>query len=353
MIAHTHAIILAGGSGTRFWPLSRTARPKQFLDILGIGKSLLQATVERVHQLLPLERLWLSVSHLHKSLVEAQLPSFPSQRCLYEPLQRNTAPSILWATEVISRQYPDAILWIVPADHYIPDVEDFVQLIRTILENCDFSEAIYTVGIRPRYPHTGYGYIQFIPKPALCKPVKTFTEKPSRQLAELFIQSGDFLWNSGMFIARAEVLRKAYAQYAPELYELFAEIDVYDMEAVKRALQQASAISFDYAIMEKYTPVAVVEGTFRWWDLGGWNALYEISPHDSEGNSVFTKAFMQSVKDTLILSSDPKKLIIAEGLSDYFIIDTPDALLIIPRAQEQNIREWVQRLRSEGEVDYL
>ncbi|MCX8112767.1 MAG: sugar phosphate nucleotidyltransferase [Bacteroidia bacterium] len=353
MIAQTHAVILAGGSGTRFWPLSRASRPKQFLDVLGTKKSLLQSTVERVSLLLPPERIWLSAYRMHQALVESQLGDFPPHRCLYEPLQRNTAPSILWATEVIARQYPDAILWIMPADHFIPDVEAFVQLVRSVLETCDFSEAIYTIGIRPRYPHTGYGYIQFIPKPTLCKPVKTFTEKPSKELAELFIQSGDFLWNSGIFIAHVSVLRRSFSQHAPEIYELFADIDVSDPEAVLKAFQQVPAISFDYAVMEKYTPVAVVEGNFRWWDLGGWNALYEVSAHDPNGNSLFTKAFLGSVKNCLLVSSEPKKVIVVDGLSDYLVVDTPDALLILPRAQEQTLREWVQRLRTEGGSEYV
>ncbi|MCS7298134.1 MAG: sugar phosphate nucleotidyltransferase, partial [Bacteroidia bacterium] len=350
MIEQTYALILAGGSGTRFWPLSRAACPKQFLDVLGIGRTLLQATFERLSQVLSPHRIWLSGAQQHSALIQDQLPSLSPSQCLLEPLQRNTAVSILWAVEVLYRQASEALLWIVPSDHFIPDEEEFIALMRQVLQGCDFSEAIFTIGIRPRYPHTGYGYIQFIPKPSLCKPVKTFTEKPSRELAEVFIQSGEFLWNSGMFLARVEVLRQAFIRHASELYELFAEVDVFDPEAVRHAFQQAPSISFDYAIMEKYAPVMVVEGTFRWWDLGGWNAVYEVSPHDSDDNSTFTNNRLKAVKGSFIFSSTPQKLIIAEGLTDYFVIDTPDVLLIMPRSQEQSIREWVQRLRTEGEA---
>lgn len=353
MIERTHALILAGGSGTRFWPLSRAAHPKQFLDVLGIGRSLLQATVERVARLLPIERIWISGNQQHRSLIERQLPHILPARQLYEPLQRNTAPSILWATEVIFRHDSEALIWILPSDHYVPDEEQFIQLMREVLRSCDFSEAIYTVGIRPRYPHTGYGYIQFVPRQTLCKPVKTFTEKPSRELAELFVQSGDFLWNSGMFLASVSVLRRAFKEHTPELYELFAEIDPMDAAAILQAFQQAPAVSFDYAVMERYHPVMVVEGGFRWWDLGGWNAVHEVSPHDANGNSLFVKAHLKGVKDSLFFSQDNRKLIIAEGLEEYLVIDTPDALLILPRSQEQTIREWVQRLRAEGENEYL
>lgn len=353
MIAQTHALILAGGSGTRFWPLSRAAHPKQFLDVLGLGRSLLQATVDRIARLLPPDRIWIVGNQQHQALIEAQVPSIPPERRLYEPLQRNTAPSILWATQKIAQIDPDALLWILPADHFIPDEDEFIQLMHQVVENCDFSEAIFTVGIRPKYPHTGYGYIQFVPKPTLCKPVKTFTEKPSRELAELFFQSGEFLWNSGMFLATARVLRRAFQQHAPELFELFSEINLHDPNAVLQAFRQSANISFDYAIMEKYTPVVVVEGNFRWWDLGGWNAVHEVSPHDPDGNTTFSHAYLKSVKNSFVFSQNPQKVIIVEGLEDYLVIDTADALLILPRAQEQSIREWVQRLRTEGKSAYL
>ncbi|MEN2992573.1 MAG: sugar phosphate nucleotidyltransferase [Bacteroidia bacterium] len=356
MIAHTHAVILAGGSGTRFWPWSRAAQPKQFLDVLGIGKTLLQSTYVRLARLLPPERIWVIGNSQHADLLAQQVPEIPPSNRLLEPLQRNTAPSILWASQVIARQAADPLLWVLPADHFIPDEELFIHLMRRVLENCDFSEAIYTVGIQPRYPHTGYGYIQFVPtSDALCHPVKTFTEKPSRELAELFLQSGDFLWNAGMFLGRAAVFQKAFQEHAPEIYEVFqeaAELEN-DSEALLRAFQRVPSISFDYAIMEKYQPVRVVVGEFRWWDLGGWNAVYEVSPQDEKKNALRSPALLREVEGSFFLSTLPRKLIVAEGLKDYLVVDTMDALLILPRSQEQSLRDWVQRLRSEGKVDYL
>lgn len=354
MIERTHAVLLAGGSGTRFWPVSRAAHPKQFLDILGTGRSLLQATVERVQKLIPPERLWIVGSQAHATLIAQQVPHLLEDHRLLEPLQRNTAFSILWATQVIAAQAPEAILWILPADHYIPDEKTFLMLIQRILTECDFSEAILTVGIRPRYPHTGYGYIQFIPTAGrLCQPVKTFTEKPSKELAQLFVQSGDFLWNSGMFIASAAVLKRAFQTHAPDMYELLPEGGEYAPEFLQRAFQQAPSISFDYAIMEKYQPVLVVEGDFAWWDLGGWNAVHEVSPQDAHGNTTLGQVLREGVKNTLFFASRSDKLIIAQGLEGYLVIDTEDVLLIVPKSAEQDIREWVQRLRAEGRTRYL
>ncbi|MCX7606111.1 MAG: sugar phosphate nucleotidyltransferase [Bacteroidia bacterium] len=354
MIEKTHAVILAGGVGSRFWPASRSARPKQFLDILGTGKTVLTSTISRVRRLLPPERIWLVGNQQHSALIVEQAAEISPHRRLLEPFQRNTAASILWATETVFREDPEALLWILPADHFIPEEEGLITLVQRLLRECDFSEAIFTIGIKPRYPHTGYGYIQYVPiSGRICQPVKTFTEKPSRELAEVFLQSGDFLWNSGMFFARAAVLRHAFQLHATELWEVFQGISLQDGMAVREAFQQAPAISFDYAIMEKYHPVMVVQGEFSWWDLGGWNSVHEVSPHDEEGNTLRAKVLLKGVQDTLFFSSQPKKLIIAEGLKGYLVIDTEDALLILPREEEQTIREWVQRLRSEGEIEYL
>lgn len=354
MRENVHVLILAGGSGTRFWPLSRAAKPKQFLDVVGIGKSLLQATWDRVTQLIPPERVWVAGHQQHADLLRAQLPAAFPDRLLLEPIQRNTAATILWATELLAQEDPTAILWILPADHFIPDEGPFLTLLHRIFTQCDFSEAIFTVGIKPRYPHTGYGYIQFVPTPnRLCQPVKTFTEKPSYELAEVFLQSGDFLWNSGMFIAQVSVLQKAFRQHLPEMYEIFCGMTFREGEPLRQAFQRAPSISFDYAIMERYQPVMVVEGQFRWWDLGGWNALYEISPKEGQENALRAHAYVQGTKRSLILSSQPSKLLIVSGLEDFLVIDTEDALLILPRTEEQSIREWVQRLRTEGETAYL
>lgn len=348
-----HTLILAGGSGTRFWPISRAARPKQFLDILGQGKTLLQATIQRVQVLVPADHIWIAANPQHADLLAAQLPDFPASQILFEPLARNTAPPILWAALHLARAEPDAILWVLPADQYIPDERGFLELMRQVFATCDFSEAIYTVGIKPRYPHTGYGYIQYVPGPGLCHTVKTFTEKPPRELAELFLQSGDFLWNSGMFMAHVKVLVRAFQEKAPEVYEAFQGLNLDDPEALKGAFQQVPAISFDYAIMEKYHPVKVLEGHFAWWDLGSWKALHEVSPHDEHGNTLRGQAYTQKVQDTLLFSAQPHKLILVQGLEGYLVVDTEDALVILPQSEEQSLRDWVQRLRTEGKVRYL
>ncbi len=349
-----HAVILAGGVGTRFWPVSRVSRPKQFLDILGTGHSLLELSYERATGLA--DQLWVVGHRRHEKLLGEHLPTISPARLLLEPLQRDTAPAILWATSRIYAEDPEAVLWILPADHYVPDLNAFRQLMRQIFQRCDLSQGIYTVGIRPTHPHTGYGYIQYVQAPehqGPCYKVKTFTEKPSKSLAEVFLQSGDFLWNSGMFIAKADTLRKAYQIYAPEIYELLADAEALSEEALQARLQHCPAISFDYAIMEKYPETYVVEGNFRWWDLGSWEAVYQVAAHDQDGNVCRGQVYTDGVHNSFILSTSPQRLIYVVGLSDVFVLDTSDALLILPRAQEQHVRHIVSRLQSEGKTNYL
>jgi mannose-1-phosphate guanylyltransferase len=353
---NVHGVILAGGMGTRFWPVSRAAHPKQFLDVLGIGKSLLQATYGRLRQRLNPDHIWVVGAQMHAELLRAQLPELDRSHLLLEPLQRNTAPSILWASTYIHAHDPEAVLWIVPADHYIPDEADFLALMDRLFAQCNLHKGIYTVGIRPTSPHTGYGYIQYLPSSSeeiFCYKVKTFTEKPSRELAEVFLQSGDFLWNSGMFIARASTLLQAYEKHAPELYELLSDVKEYEEGLLRERFQQCPSISFDYAIMEKYEEVYVVEGKFRWWDLGGWEAVYQVLPHDAQGNVFHGQVLSEGVKDSFVFGAVSGRLIYVVGLEGYLVVDTADALLILPRAQEQHIRGIVGRLQAEGKDDYL
>jgi len=353
-----HGVILAGGLGTRFWPISRAARPKQFLDMLSLGKSLLQATYERLCKLIPAENIWVVGSRQHAELLKAQLPTLPPSHILLEPFQRNTAPSILWAAALIQAQDPEAVLWIVPADHYIPQEEALLTLIQKIFAQCALRRGIYTVGIRPTYPHTGYGYIQYLPSPSeaptLCRKVKTFTEKPSRALAEVFLQSGDFLWNSGMFIAKAAILLEAYTEHAPEMYELLSKSATFSEELLLERFQHCPSISFDYAIMEKYREVYVVEGSFQWWDLGSWEALYRVSPSDAHGNVIHGQVLTEAVSNSLLYTQQPSRLMYVVGLDAYLVLDTEDALLILPRSEEeQHIRGIVGRLKAEGKTPYL
>ncbi len=352
-----HGVILAGGMGTRFWPMSRMAQPKQFLDVLGTGKSLLQSTYARLRRRLAPERIWVVGAQMHKDLLWAQLPDIPAARLLLEPLQRNTAASILWITARLYAQDKEAVLWIVPADHYIPDEAEFLSLMDRLFTHCDLTRGIYTVGIRPTSPHTGYGYIQYLPPSAegtgYCYRVKTFTEKPSRELAEVFLQSGDFLWNSGMFITSASTLLKAYEKHAPELYELLAGSADFEEDVLRERFQQCPSISFDYAIMEKYEEVYVVEGKFRWWDLGGWEAVYQVLPHDANGNLLRGQVMVEGVKDSFVFGASSQRLVYVVGLEGYLVLDTADALLILPRVQEQHIRAIVGRLQAEGKADYL
>ncbi|MGQ9864063.1 MAG: mannose-1-phosphate guanylyltransferase [Bacteroidia bacterium] len=345
-----HALILAGGRGTRFWPLSREKKPKQFLDILDTGQSLLESTLQRVRPLQP--KLWIIGAQEHKTLLE---PYHTQAHILLEPIAKNTAPAILYALLQIHRQDPEAIVLCLPADHYIPDEKIFQDQVLHTLQKCPLDRAIYTFGIPPTYPHTGYGYIQYAPSAAeqFCYSVRTFTEKPSRELATKFVESGEFLWNSGMFLFSAQVGLKAYQTYAPELYELFLPL-VENPQELHERYQQAHAISFDHAIMEKYPSVAVVKGRFRWWDLGSWNALASLLPHDNQDNATcHTECLFLHAQNNLVVGSQPHKILVLMGVENLIVVDTPDALLITHKSQEQEIRHIVQNLTYNRKEIYL
>lgn len=345
-----HALILAGGKGTRFWPLSREKKPKQFLDILGTGRSLLESTLQRIQPLQPV--IWIIGAQEHEALLK---PYSPPAHILLEPIAKNTAPAILYALLQIHRQDPEGIVLCLPADHYIPDEKIFQDQIAQTLQKCPLDKTIYTFGIPPTHPHTGYGYIQYTPseKEKFCYPVRTFTEKPSLELAAKFVESEEFLWNSGMFLFKAEIGLKAYQTYAPELYELFSPLAENPQELHER-YQRAHAISFDYAIMEKYPSVAVVKGRFRWWDLGSWNALASFLPHDNQENAAnHTECLFLHAQNNLVFGSQSHKILVLMGVENLIVVDTPDALLITHKSQEQEIRHVVQTLTYNRKEIYL
>lgn len=352
---------MCGGVGSRFWPFSRTAMPKQFLDFFGTGTSLLQMTVDRVSPLMPPENIILVTNEAYKPLVSEQLPQIPAQNILLEPARRNTAPCVCWAARHIHARDPQASIMTLPSDHLILKEEAFRQAMDKGLDYVETHDALLTLGIRPTAPETGYGYIQqgvfCTDSPDVAK-VRCFTEKPTLEMAKVLLASGDFLWNSGIFLWKASTILNAFALLAPDIAEVFDAGDkVYatprEMEFISEALPSAPSISVDYAIMEKASNVYVMPVDLGWSDLGTWGALYEVSPKNRDGNVTQNCKLIARDCEGSVFAIKGDKIVVASGLKDYIVADNGNALLIAPRAQEQEIRTMVNEVKSRFGPDYI
>jgi len=344
-----YCVIMAGGIGSRFWPLSRVDKPKQFIDILGTGKSLLQQTFERMSQVCPRENILIVTSSAYSSLVNEQIPNLSPDQVLLEPLRRNTAPCITYATYKIKQKNPNAIAIVAPSDHLILNEDIFLDTILKAAEFASNSNALITLGIRPSRPETGYGYIQ-IGKPVKEVPslfkVKTFTEKPNLELAQKFLESGEFYWNSGLFIWSIASISAALESYLPEVNSLFKELlPIYgtekETETIATAYSECRNISIDYGVMEKADNVYVFCSEFGWSDLGTWGSLYTHLPHDPNGNAAIAQQLMLYQTSNSIFNIPKTKLAVIQGLDDYIVVDTKDVLLICKKQDEQQIRNFV------------
>jgi mannose-1-phosphate guanylyltransferase len=355
---HNYVAIMAGGIGSRFWPQSRVSYPKQFLDILNTGKTLIQWTFERYNHFIPAENIFVVTSQEYVPIVEQQLPQIPVQNIVAEPSRKNTAPCIAYMAFKLQQKDPDATLIITPSDHLVLDTEEFERISWEALSFAKENNAFVTLGIKPTYPNTGYGYIQHETEsiaPNVYK-VKTFTEKPDIELAKTFITSGDFLWNAGIFVWKVKDIIHAFEQYQPEMYELFAvEHDnfntTHEQEAIERIYPLCTNISIDYAIMEKADNVYVIPSSFGWSDLGTWNSAYENLEKDPLGNalSAHNVVIIDAVK--CMVSAPSEKLLVLQGLNDFIVVDTPDVLLICQKEKEQAIKEFVSEVRrSKGDM---
>ena len=352
--ADAFALIMAGGIGSRFWPMSRVSRPKQFLDMLGTGSTLIQDTYRRMCAVVPPENVFVVTHQQYVAEVARQLPSLPASRILAEPAGRNTAPCIAYGTQRIRALNPQARCIATPADHLILNEQAFYRDLRTGLEVVGQESAIVTLGIHPTRPDTGYGYIQFHedrPVAANCFRVKTFTEKPTLEVARSFVSSGEFLWNSGLFLYRADVMQAALAQHLPELHELFAGIAAAagtpaEAALVHDAYSQAKNISIDFGVMEKASNVFVIRSNFGWSDLGTWASLHKQLPRDTEGNAVLGRARFFDARGNMV-RADADKLVVIKGLKNLIVVDMDDVLLICKRSEEQSIREVAADLRSD------
>ncbi len=353
---------MAGGVGSRFWPLSRKERPKQFLDILGKGETLIQQTFRRFKAVCPEKNIFVVTSAEHKHLVIAQLGIDPD-KVLAEPLRRNTAPCIAYGIFRIKSENPNAVVTVTPSDHLIEKEDVFGEVINAAFEFCGSNKALLTLGITPDRPETGYGYIQANKKIAapgnekLLK-VKTFTEKPDIDLAKVFLASGDFFWNSGIFIWNIESIMEAFEKYLPDIYASFEDSQKAfgtkkEAESIAQTYTSCRSISIDYGIMEKADNVYVLCADVGWSDLGTWSTMYEHSTADKSGNSVVRgNVFSYDISGNVINITNGKVAVI-EGLKDYIVVDEDDVLLIVRKDHEQNIKYYLEDVKKKTGDDYL
>jgi len=352
-----YVAIMAGGIGSRFWPMSRTNYPKQFLDILHTGKTLIQQTFDRFAHFIPVENIYVVTTEDYKGIVKKQLPQLPIGNILCEPSRKNTAACIAYVSYKLKKLNEKGCLICAPADHIIADNKAFTK---TCLEALDFvakHNALITLGIKPTYPNTGYGYIQFEQQSVSDNvyKVKTFTEKPDLELAKTFMQSGDFLWNAGIFVWQVKSILSAFEKYLPEMHEVFdAEQELFntpqEKAAIERIYPQCTNISIDYGIMEKADNVYLIPSAFGWSDLGTWNSAYDNLEKDYLGNAVAGDDVMIIDATKNMVHANGNKLVLLQGLDDFIVVDTPDVLLICKKNKEQEIKEYVAEVkRNKGE----
>lgn len=349
-----YCVIMAGGIGSRFWPISRSAHPKQFLDILNTGKTLLRQTYDRFNIICPPENIFVVTSDAYSELVKQQIPELTPSQILGEPQRRNTAPCIAYACYKIQSINPDANIVVAPSDHLITDEPSFIKSIGYALEFTKKNNALATLGIKPDRPETGYGYIQFkedgSDEMLHMRQVKTFTEKPNEEMAKFFLKSGDFLWNSGIFIWNVKSILKAFEEHLPEAANLFKDGAALwntpeEKEFIKKVYSQCNNISIDYGVMEKAKNVFVLSSDFGWSDLGTWTSLYEHLKHDASENAVAGNHVLLDETKKCIINMPKDKLAVIKGLEDFIVVEADNILLICPKSQEQEIRQLVNDVK--------
>ncbi len=354
------AVIMAGGSGTRFWPRSRERMPKQLLSLVN-ERSMLQNTIDRLGDLVTPEQVLVVSTATQAEAIRQQLSNIPEENIIVEPKGKNTAPCIGLAALYARRRDPDSVMVVLPADHLIEGEEQFRQVLRTGERLARETEALVTIGIKPTYPSTGYGYIQFgelieNQNEVEAYRVKTFAEKPTLEVAKRFLSSGDFLWNSGIFIWKTATILHHIEELLPELYNGLMEIDKAlgtpeEAEVVNRVYCQIRSVSIDYGVMEHAKNVIVLKATFSWNDLGTWEEVYKISPKDENGNAITGLVVHKDTKGSLIDS--PHRLIATLGVENLVVVDSGDAILICHRDRAQEVRDIVEILRRKGLKEYL
>ena len=358
---HQYCIIMAGGIGSRFWPLSRSTMPKQFLDILGVGSTLLQETYRRFSRIIPEKNIFIVSNGEYRSIIESQIPGILKENILSEPYRRNTAPCIAYAAYRLQQIDPEAVMVVAPSDHLILKEEKFLNQVLAGLEFVAVEDAPLTLGMEPTRPETGYGYIQANGEKAVdmkensFKKVKTFTEKPDIKLANIFLKSGDFFWNSGIFFWSLKSILQGFETYLPEINISFEEgRSVYGTPEEKGFIEKTYAgcknISIDYGIMEKADNVYVLTTDIGWSDLGTWGSLYDQKEKDKSGNAqIGDNIFLYDTKDSLVRVSG-EKLVVLQGLDGYIVVQSEDILLVCKKEEEQRIKLFVNDIKlSKGD----
>jgi mannose-1-phosphate guanylyltransferase len=345
-----YVVLMAGGVGVRFWPYSRNSRPKQFLDVLGSGKTLLQSTYERFLALCPAENIYIVTHEEHANLVKQQLPQVKEYQVLAEPMRKNTAACIAYASFKILKKDKDAVIVVTPSDHLILMETEFHEIIKKAAEQAKGQDKLITLGITPTRPETGYGYIQYHADKSFAKKVKTFTEKPELLLAKKFLESGDFVWNSGIFIWGVQAIINAMREHLLEMTEIFEEaLPKFDtpeeVEAIRSAYAQCKHVSIDYGIMEKATNVYVCLGNFTWSDLGSWGSIHEISNKDSNNNVVNANTLLYETRNCIIKGSS-STLIVAQGLNGYLIGEFGNVFIVCEKDREEQFRRFVNDVKG-------
>ncbi len=353
---NTYCVIMAGGIGSRFWPMSRATHPKQFLDILGTGETLIQQTFNRHLKICPKENIFIVTNSNYKELVLEQLPQIKPEQVLLEPARRNTAPCIAYAMYKIAALNPNANVIVAPSDHLILKQEEYLSIIQAALNQTGVADCLVTLGIKPTRPDTGYGYIQFdtVSKTSATqvKKVKTFTEKPDHDLAEKFLDSGDFYWNSGIFVWNVISILKAFEKYLPEVNSLFKEgIDFYNTPGEEKFISGIYGvcpnISIDYGVMEKANNAFVVLSDFGWSDLGTWGSLYTHLKKDKNENAVIGKKVMMYDSKNCIVNIPDNKRVVLQGLDGYIVVESDVYLLVCKREDEQKIKQFVNDIKTQ------
>ncbi len=335
---------MAGGVGSRFWPVSTADFPKQFHDMLGSGDTLIQKTFSRLSKLIPVENILILTNERYNDLVLEQLPMVKQEQVLLEPAMRNTAPCILYASLKIQKQNPNAVMVVAPSDHWIEDEDEFAKNLEQCFTFCQSENALMTLGIQPTFPNTGFGYIEFDKSDNnTIKKVNQFREKPNYETAKKFLEAGNFLWNGGIFIWSVQSITASFSVFQPQMTALFEKgIESYNTNNEKAFIEmyyaQAENVSIDYAIMEKAKNVYVLPATFDWNDLGTWGQLHEKIDKDENNNGVINAKVILENASNNIVRSDANKIIVIDGLHDYIIVDKEGVLMIYPKSKEQDIK---------------
>ncbi len=345
-----YAVIMAGGIGSRFWPVSTTEYPKQFQDMLGTGKSLLQKTFSRMNALIPSKNTYILTNDRYVDLVQEQLPEISLNQVVLEPAMRNTAPCILLSALKIYKENPNALMLVAPSDHWIEDEYSFLKNVETCFETCANEDKLLTLGIHPTFPNTGYGYIEYDKEnTSEINKVSQFREKPDYKTAKEFLAKGNFLWNAGIFIWSVKSILSSFKINLPEMYSLFSNgVNLYNTSEERKFIldnyEKAENISIDYGILEKSNNVNVKKAEFDWNDLGTWGALYDKLEKDENGNAtVRAKTSYKDAKENIVFTSS-EKLVVLDGIEDFIVVDKEDVLMIYPKKKDQDIKELVSRI---------